>query len=103
MVPVLSSSIDKELLGSRSRGHASCNGPAISAGIYLKFCTNVTHEDIIETTYYIENLREIFDRSCEEQAVGTSGDSCPESPCMHHGIIWNHKGEPKIFTDATGY
>lgn len=100
---MLSSSIDKELLGSRSRGHASCNGPAISAGIYLKCCTNDTHEDILETTYHTENFREIFERSCEARAVGTSGDSCTESPCIHHGVIWNHKGELKIFTDATGY
>lgn len=64
---MVSSIIDKELLDSRFRQPPSWNGPTVSAGIYVKYCTSFTHEDILETTYHIENLKDIFERSHEEQ------------------------------------
>lgn len=65
---MLSSNTDKELLDSRSRRPPSWNGPTDSAGTYLKYSTNFTPENILETTYHIENLGEIFERSHAEQA-----------------------------------
>lgn len=66
---MLSSITDKELLDSRCRQPPSWNGPTLSAGTYLKYSTNFTCEDILETIYHIiENLREIFERRLEEQA-----------------------------------
>lgn len=68
VMAMLSCSTDQELLDSRSRGHASWNGPAVSTGICLKCWTHIAYEGILETSYHIENLREIFETSCEEQA-----------------------------------
>lgn len=60
-----SSIIDKELLDSRFRQPPSWIGPTLSAGTYLKYYTSFTHEDILETTYHIENLKDISERSHE--------------------------------------
>lgn len=93
----------KELVDSRSRQPPSWNAPTLSAETHLKYSTNFTHEDILETTYGKPQwgfwwelwragiaLEEITGSTKPTKNprrmlliwVGASGDSCPEPTCI---------------------